>query len=51
MKQVLHWSAWSPTNKTTFLFTFERVMRRLWGWNTRLTPDYLKRLLGEQPLS
>ena len=50
MKQVLNWTAWSPTNKTTFLFTFDRVMRQLWRWNASLTPNYLKDLFGEQPL-
>ena len=50
MKQVLNWPAWSPTNKTTFLLTFDRVMRKLWRWNASLTPNYLTELFGEHPL-
>ena len=49
MKQVLNWPAWSPTNKTTLLFTFDRVMRKLWRWNASLTPNFLKDLFGEPP--
>ncbi|MDJ0702903.1 MAG: ferritin-like domain-containing protein [Leptolyngbyaceae cyanobacterium MO_188.B28] len=51
MKRVLNWPAWSLTNKTTFLFTFDQIMRRLWRWNTSLTPDYLNHLFGERRLS
>ena len=28
--QILNWPAWSLTNQATFLFTFDRAMRRLW---------------------
>ncbi|MEM9003414.1 MAG: ferritin-like domain-containing protein [Cyanobacteria bacterium P01_F01_bin.86] len=49
MMYELAWSQWSPTNRLTFLYTFDQVMKSLWAWNRSLTPDYLALLLGPHP--
>jgi hypothetical protein len=48
MTKELHWSDWSFTNQTILMYIFGRVMQRLLQWHQRLTPDYLRALLGDQ---
>jgi hypothetical protein len=45
MMGTLNWDAWNLTHKTTLLFTFTYVMRRLWSWHHSLTSEYLQDLL------
>ncbi len=49
MMDELAWSQWSRTNRLTFLYTFDQVMRSLWNWNRTLTPTYLESLFGKHP--
>ena len=49
MTDELAWEQWSLTNRLTFLYTFDQVMRSLWAWNRTLTPTYLESLLGQHP--
>jgi hypothetical protein len=47
MTKELHWSEWAFTNQATLMYTFGRVMHQLLRWHRRLTPDYLRALLGD----
>ncbi|NER79987.1 MAG: ferritin-like domain-containing protein [Leptolyngbya sp. SIO1D8] len=49
MMQELAWQQWSLTNRLTFLYTFDQVMKVLWNWHHSLTPHYLESLFGEHP--
>ncbi|AFY50298.1 hypothetical protein Nos7524_4550 [Nostoc sp. PCC 7524] len=45
MMNTLNWNTWTPTNKTTLIFTFTHTMHHLWKWHNTLTPQYLQNLL------
>jgi hypothetical protein len=45
MMNTLNWNTWTPTNKTTLIFTFTHTMHHLWKWHKTLTPEYLQNLL------
>jgi hypothetical protein len=47
--QVLHWEAWSFSNKMTFGWTFAITLQQLQGWSRSLTSDYLEGLFGKHP--
>jgi hypothetical protein len=47
MMSELAWHRWSVTQRFTFLYTFDQVIKPLWTWNRKLTPTYLNTLLGE----
>ncbi|MEO0455622.1 MAG: ferritin-like domain-containing protein [Cyanobacteria bacterium P01_A01_bin.114] len=47
MTQELKWAEWSFTNQASLMYTFGRVMYQLLQWHSRLTPEYLRALLGE----
>jgi AcrR family transcriptional regulator len=49
MASELGWSHWSWQQRTTFIYTLDQVMRRLWQWNRTLTPEYLNGLFGPGP--
>jgi hypothetical protein len=51
MAQVLHWDAWSFSNKATFLWTFGLTLRQMHCWSRSLSPEYLETLLGQAPQS
>ena len=46
MMGELAWEQWSGTNRLTFLYTLDQVMKSLWAWNRGLTPGYLESLFG-----
>ena len=50
MRGELAWDLWSWSHRLEFVYTFLRVMIRLNTWNRTLTPDYLRRLLGDVPI-
>lgn len=47
MMTELAWSQWSPAQRLTLLYTFDQVIKPLWGWSRTLTPDYLDALFGQ----
>jgi hypothetical protein len=49
MTQVLHWQAWSLSNKTTFTWTALLALARLYRWSHNLVPADLQDLFGEHP--
>lgn len=50
MMGVLAWQHWSTANRLTLLYSFDQMMRVLWRWHSSLTPSYLDRLFGQNPL-
>lgn len=48
MTGVLHWQAWSWTNRATFAFTCTYTLKHLLSWSNSLTPEYLDGLFGEK---
>jgi hypothetical protein len=51
MAQVLHWEAWSWSNKVSFVWAFAITLLQLQSWHKTLQPDELQGLFGDRPLS
>jgi hypothetical protein len=48
MAQVLHWEAWSWSNKVSFVWTFAIALHQLSTWSHSLTPESLQKLFGDR---
>ena len=51
MMHELAWERWSTTQRLTFLYTLDQVIKPICQWHQSLTPAYLTPLLGQRPLA
>ncbi len=50
MMTVLQWHCWSWQHRREFMVTCVLVLRRMWSWQSRLTPSQLQSLFGPCPI-
>jgi hypothetical protein len=51
MMSVLHWDEWNWQHRSSLIYTFYLVLKRLLAWHHRLTPADLNQLFGSSPNS
>lgn len=44
MMSVLGWQSWTSLCKIELIYTFTRILQRMWQWSSSLTPEYLQPL-------
>lgn len=48
MMSVLGWQSWTSLCKIELIYTFIRILQRMWQWSSSLTPEYLQPLCASR---